>query len=253
VGRRDYFDNQAMAKSLNRQEGVTLQEIVIVMAIMAFLVTLLAVAFLWQLKKGRDGKRKSDLQKIKVAFEDYFNDYGCYPTELGAFANCGSREEYPVGFRPWLASIPCDPQGEPYKIVVEDAECPSWFILYAQMENEDDPSVAANECASGCPVGETVYNYALTSENISAAAVEITPTSPPPAGICGDSCFIRRGGTGPCNGPRGEADGPCPEEPGDRCFMSDPAAEDPCADACEVASCVCDEAGCDYVPLGEPD
>ncbi len=226
-----------MVKFLKDSVGFTLQEILIVLTVFAFLIALLGIYF-FQLLKAHDGKRKSDLQLVKIAFEDYFNDYNCYPRDLDMFTRCGSKE-----FLPYIKKIPCDPTGAPYKIVVEESDCPSWFIIYTNMENKKDPQVMRNECFGGCRIEGITYNYAVASDNITVAGIA----------RCSGGCYIRKynSGTGAyeeCNGPRGENE-PCPESEQDRCFR------DKDCDAtfgCEVKSCHCFTAGpdeCIYEPL----
>lgn len=214
-------------KTIKNNQGITLQELLIVITIIVFLVSLLLIGYSTQLHKGRDGKRRADLQKIKLSFEDYFNDNGCYPAqvELEIFETCDSD-----GFKPWLNSIPCDSLGNPYTVMVEETTCPSWFAVFAEMEYLKDSDTVGNECFSGCAVGEETYNYAVTSDNISVGQVaEGLPTPTLPAN-CGTSCFELVGAD--CNSSSGCA-------VGKDCFASSASCSglECCDEACRVESC----------------
>jgi len=67
----------------------TLFEVILVITLILILVGLAFWVFRHQLAKGRDAKRKDDLEKIRLAFEDYYNDHGCYP-DPAILENCGS-------------------------------------------------------------------------------------------------------------------------------------------------------------------
>jgi len=248
-----------MAKSLRSKQGISLQELLIVIAVLGILAFLGAAGYLTQLKKARDGKRRSDIQRMKVSFEDYFNDYGCYPVNASVFndsAFCGSD-----GFQPWLTTIPCDPLGEPYRVSVEETICPGWYAIYTQMEYVYDPQLEANECFSGCVVAGETYNYGSASDNITADQVAgspegptatptptslpaptatLTPTptigsSPTPTATpgppCSSSCYrlyIPDIGSPSCNGPLGQ---------GETCNGGNCYTDNQCSPSCRIDSC----------------
>jgi len=126
-----------------KKNGFTLIEILLVVGIVGLMVVLATGAIDpgALINKGNDATRKKDLNRIKVAMEDYYTDKGCYPLEamvdnLNDSANCGSDI-----FDPWLASWPCDPQSGPYYLVVEENSCPSWFKLITQLRNKKDRDI----------------------------------------------------------------------------------------------------------------
>jgi len=150
---------------MKKIKGFTLVEILIVIAILLLMMMILIgilnpVALV---NKARDSRKKKDLSRIKVAFEEYYNDKGCYPNvdkvgQLIVKENCGSREVFSPWYRPW----PCDPSGEPYQVVVGyDSTCPKWFKILTVLENKQD--VAINITG----VSATDYNYGVSSDNIS--------------------------------------------------------------------------------------
>jgi general secretion pathway protein G len=93
-------------------------ELLIVIAIIASLAVIFLLMARTQISRARDADRKADLNRIKIAFEDYYNDNGCYPPAT-ILDNCGGPE-----LRPYLDKVPCDPDGNPYLYLpVEGAEC----------------------------------------------------------------------------------------------------------------------------------
>ena len=240
-------------------------ELLIVIAIIAFLIGLLSLAYINQLKKARDGERKADLYKVRASFEDYFNDRGCYPNDGGVFENCGSEED----FAPWLSKIPCDAQNNYYKVVPEEGPCPTWFAIYTNLEYLSDPQLLANECVGGCVIDDEVYNFVAYSEGVSPADLphlplgELTPTPTfppgatatpggptatpggptatptlaptatptwvgPPPPPCSEYCY--RLVSGECNGPLGSGDGPCTEA--ENCYT-----DSGCSADCWITGC----------------
>ena len=69
-------------KKVWHQSGFTLVELLIVMTILViFAVILIGIIKPNTLiGKANDSRRKSDLNKIRTAFEEFFNDKGRYPT-----------------------------------------------------------------------------------------------------------------------------------------------------------------------------
>jgi len=219
------------------KKGFTLTELLIVITIVTFLATLATVGYINQLRKARDAKRKSHLQKMRLAFEDYYNDWGCYPDGV-TFETCDSSD-----FSPWLPRVYCDDLGENYKVIPQGEDCPSWYAIYTNIEYPKDHQLLANECYEGCTIEEEGYNFVVYSEGILGeelpglpgseplptpfptvpAGATNTPTPTVPAGAtntptptdflgptptpCSDGCWRMVGEK--CNGSLQEADGPC--------------------------------------------
>lgn len=127
-----------------KKTGFTLVELLVVMAILVFLsVGLLATLNpIFQVDKANDARRKKDLAKIRVAFEEYYNDKGCYPTgplleSLKSSTSCGTNV-----FAPWIDKWPCDPTKKTaYHVFTEETECPSWFKVITNLSNQSDKDI----------------------------------------------------------------------------------------------------------------
>ena len=66
-------------KRLLLKKGATLTELLIVVAVIAFLALLAFWAYRTQVFKGFDARRKTDIYQIKVAVEEYEKANDCYP------------------------------------------------------------------------------------------------------------------------------------------------------------------------------
>lgn len=169
------------------RKGFTLLELLVVISLIILLAVIALVLFNpWaQIGKGYDAKRKHDLSELRKAYEDYYNDKGCYPTGniicynapqedkkgvgggatlVGYSCNICGREITPPDFSPYLSSLPCDPQHptKDYLYQYDPSSCPSWYRLYTDFSNEKD-----NESLSlGCSMGGCGLKYppALTPQ-----------------------------------------------------------------------------------------
>lgn len=110
-------------------KGVTLVELMIVVAIIAALASIALVSFRAQIFKGKDARRKSDIKTISLAAEEYEKDHDCYPT--ADLISCNPGES----LRPYLDKIPCDPTtSESYGYEVDNPTCPRWYRLSSNLE-----------------------------------------------------------------------------------------------------------------------
>lgn len=167
------------------RQGFTLVELLIVIAIIALMVVM-AVGILnpgAQMAKANDARRKKDLGRIKVAFEEYFNDNGCYPSNndsrypgmldsLMDKSNCNTGVFSRWGLEPW----PCDPVTRlPYYIYPELKSCPSWFKILTNLDNRKDTQIPVGwynlpnlgyYFGDGL-IGSSQVNFGVSSPNVS--------------------------------------------------------------------------------------
>ena len=155
-------------KKINKKNGFTLVELLIVVSIMVVLAIMMLGAFnpSGMFNRGRDTVRKKDLNRIKIAFEEYFNDKGTYPLDVDSWnikSNCGKN----ITTFPYLKPWPCDPNGNPYVILVYANK----FKVLADLENKKDKDILAGWYTLGNTIslaGHTVddVNYGVSSSNI---------------------------------------------------------------------------------------
>lgn len=115
------------------RRGFTLMELVITVAVILVLI-LLALLVLnpkASIDKAYDAHRKKDLENLKIAFENYYSDYACYPIQE-QINNCDSND-----LDPYIKEIPCDPVlNIPYELIAEPASCPINFIAYTWLKKD---------------------------------------------------------------------------------------------------------------------
>lgn len=146
----------------------SLIELLIVVAIIGLLVVALTVGLSSQRDKAEDARAKSDLEKLKIIFEDYYNDHNCYPPPefFDEASDCAGDQ-----LTPYLNSLPCDRQTQlPYLYEVDNPVCPSWYKLYTTLQISSDQDALR---LLG-PGGSNLGNYGVSSSN---TRVVITPSS----------------------------------------------------------------------------
>lgn len=165
-------------KQLYKTNGFTLTELLIVIAILVLLLLLIMLTIKTQLARGRDARRKADLDKIQKSFEEHFNDTSCYPG-FGILANCASKD-----LSPYLSAVPCDPsRHEPYLHVIGIPDACTSYHICAKLEDRTDPDIARIGCHpyTGCGYGAD-YNYcvavgsSVAAEGFDPAIGTATPT-----------------------------------------------------------------------------
>ncbi len=154
------------------QQGLTWIEVLIVITIIGLLAVILLNFFnpLEKRDQATNSRQKSDLDRLAIALEDYYNDKGCYPTEVSCEASKAGD------LRPYLGTIPCDPAtGQSYFYDPEDSSCPKYYRIYTTLKWEKDPAIAAVGCLWGCGPAEEEqtgfpynfpFNYGVSSPNV---------------------------------------------------------------------------------------
>lgn len=146
----------------SRRNGFTLIELLVVLAILAILMIIALSMVTHNRDKAQDSKIKSDLHRLKLVFEEYHSDNGCYPPPdfFDDISDCGSNH-----LAPYLGSIPCNQKGgNPYTVERDSTGC-EWFKIYANLAIESDPQALALCSDTGSSLG----NYATSSDNVVAS------------------------------------------------------------------------------------
>jgi|GEM_PF-420331 len=164
-----------MSKKTYKLRGFTLTELMLVITIVAILIILAIINFQRQAIRGQDSKRKADLAQLRVVFEDYYNDKGCYPnvaTWNGYNCADGSGGQF---FAPYTQGkrIPCDPvTNERYLYITIPEDAPpnvsacSGYKLFAALGNLQDADIPGSGCSpdpnQGCGYEPYKYNYGIS-------------------------------------------------------------------------------------------
>ncbi len=98
---------------LANQKGMTLIEIMIVIAILGGLMALLAPKFLGQKDKANVGQAKIQMGQIANAISMFYNDCGKFPASLDNLVTQDSGCTN-WGPEPYLKKAPVDPWNNPY-------------------------------------------------------------------------------------------------------------------------------------------
>lgn len=213
------------------KNGFTLVEILIAMVIVITIAIIMIGTFVVinPVAKGRDSQRKKDLNRIKQAFEEYFNDKGYYPEEeintWNKKSNCHSNT-----ISKYLSPWPCDPNGDPYVIIVEKNK----FRIMTNLENKNDNEIPKDWYIRKdiliTGITRNSVNYGVSSPNI--LWYENYTNSNCDTNIC------LSGSGGSC----GSAGGGCS---GDNCFyaeiLPDGSRGGDCVNKCQT---ICCGAGC---------
>lgn len=154
---------------VSKRFGFTLIELLVIVAILGILLIITISTLASKRTKADDAKIKSDLSRLSIAFEEYYNDHNCYPPPefFDDVSDCNSSN-----LSPYLSSLPCDRRtGLPYILEKDDTGC-NWYKLYATLQNANDPASVALHSEAGSPLG----NYGVSSTNVTISVLPPTPT-----------------------------------------------------------------------------
>ncbi|OGK66308.1 hypothetical protein A2313_03640 [Candidatus Roizmanbacteria bacterium RIFOXYB2_FULL_41_10] len=151
-----------------KKSGFTLMEILVVIAMIGILATIIMGTYLTSLKRGRDNRRKQDLEQVGRALELYYAQNNTYPTMEEVI--WGSPLYNPADntrfYMKQLPVDPSDPDGDTYNYYYNSSELDSYqsYQLYSCLENERDSSYQeyVADCGIGC--GNKCY-YGIASPN----------------------------------------------------------------------------------------
>lgn len=161
------------------EKGFTLIELLVVITLLGILALMISGNFFSSLKKGRDTRRKADIQHIQKAMEIFYEDMGRFPpsgalSETQLCYHDGSA--YSCSRKVYMQSIPKDPTIGTY--VYETDTDGNYYKLYSCIENDQDVSSGVkllsgaqdpNGWTTGCgPVGGVCANCKFKVESANA-------------------------------------------------------------------------------------
>jgi len=163
--------------NLSNNKAFTLVELLVVMAILGILTVVTLGNFRTSQIKARDAQRKSDLRQIANALEAYYNDHAGYPSgdTNGRILACtceqgdrpcdwtqdpAEREFCDKNNTVYMSKVPGDPVNDPPYYYRSNG---TYYQLYANLENNNDPEVLADPIGLGSPPVD--YNFGVASSN----------------------------------------------------------------------------------------
>lgn len=148
--------NKIIKKS-NSNSGFTFIEVLVAATIIGILTTIGVVSYQQATKKGRDGKRKSDLAQIQSALEIYRSDNNLYPL-TGEFPTFGSTWTNTSG-NIYMQKVPQDPKSPTYTYNYNSADG-NTYNLCAYLESK---STSDSGCGAVLSCGDQNCNYGVTN------------------------------------------------------------------------------------------
>jgi type II secretory pathway pseudopilin PulG len=169
MGTKNYQHNSFSLRAF------TLIELLIVTSIIIILAIITIAYFRGQIFKGNDARRRADIDRMKIAVEEYEKDHNCYPL----YVTCGIIPTQPI--YPYLNNVPCDPvTNASYFYEHENDSCPGWYRFYSVMDYVQDPTLTPG-------IGpNSAFNYVSGSPNspVFVSGWVGSPT-PHPTGVYG--------------------------------------------------------------------
>lgn len=173
-------------KSLRDFRGFTLVELLVVIGIISILATILLLQLGTARAKSRDAKRIADINQVRSAIEQFFDDNGTYPTgnDFGTAPN--------LLFPKYLSSVPKDPltpgcaniySGNGcYGYAVNALAAATKYQVWAELEVSNraalstDTDVNATAGGNWAPAAGVGVNGVTANETCANAAINSTAT-----------------------------------------------------------------------------
>jgi len=144
--------------------GFTLIELLIVIIILGVLSALISGNFFTSLKKGRDARRKADLEQIQRALEMYYEDKRAYPTSLTFGQKLCETPSCAPNEKVYMQKVPTDPVSSYSYQYQSDG---SYYRLFSCIENNLDQGPGVKQTGyTGTNCGNCrLCKYGVSSSN----------------------------------------------------------------------------------------
>ena len=153
------------------KKGFTFLELMLVIAILGILSTLIMGNFITSLKKGRDARRKIDIEQIQKSLEMYYEDKREYPPTLSFGGNHQIIDS--VSRKVYMQKVPDDPTTTKHYFYSTTAD--DKYTLYSCLENDQDQGAGVKQDGYGgtdcgnCRTGPnaSLCRFGVSSGNVS--------------------------------------------------------------------------------------
>lgn len=164
-----------------KRSAFTLIELLIVMIIIASLALLLIGNFMSSLAKGRDSKRKADVNQLRQAVEMYYEDKRTYPLQNNAtmiksgtsYINKGKT--FIENSKTYVGRLPEDPNST-YEYAYTTDASGSYFRFFTCIENKNDKGEGVSQ--KGFEGSQICGSCGVCKYTISSPNVTPLPTLP---------------------------------------------------------------------------
>lgn len=116
-GLRPHCGSVRRSLAAGRQDGMTLIEIMIVIAILGLLASIIGVSVMGALQEGRVGAAQTQIASFKTGLQLYNKDCAKYPSTGDGLNALITKPANCARWKPYLeqSTIPADPWGNPYE------------------------------------------------------------------------------------------------------------------------------------------
>jgi len=146
------------------KKSFTLLELLIIIMILGILSALISGNFINSLKKGRDARRKADLEQIQRALEMYYEDKRIYPTGLNFGGKLCETSNCSLAEKTYMQKVPQDPVSSYSYRYQSDG---TYYWLFSCIENNLDQGPGVKQTGySGINCGDCgTCKYGISSPN----------------------------------------------------------------------------------------
>ncbi len=142
-----------------KKNGFTLIELVVVITIIAIITVVGVVSFSGANVRARDSRRKSDLEKMRIALEVYRQENGQYPCNEDPCKDSSDIEAGLLVSGGYINELPKDPKHPTSAYRWGVGAFPFYYALYAKMEDLGSTTGSYNYNCGGI----NDCNYQVTS------------------------------------------------------------------------------------------
>jgi len=146
------------------KKSFTLLELLIAIVILGILSALISGNFITSLKKGKDARRKADLEQIQRALEMYYEDKRTYPTTLSFGGKLCETSSCTSSEKVYMQKVPNDPNPSYTYQYKSDG---TYYRLFSCIENNLDNGSGIKQTGyseTNCG-GCGLCKYGITSSN----------------------------------------------------------------------------------------